>query len=61
LKLFKGKPKALESMRKFKKFIFNGKKSILKNESFYDKLKKEDIDRIQKEGALSGCVMLLLK
>jgi hypothetical protein len=61
LKQFKGKPKALDSMRKFKKFIFNGKKSILKNESFYNKLKNKDIERIQKEGALSGCVMLLLK
>lgn len=61
LKQFKGKPKALETMRKFKKFIFNGNKTILKNESFYDKLKKKDIDRIEKEGALSGCVMILLK
>ena len=60
-KKFKGKPKALEVMRKFKKSIFNGKNTVLKNESFYNKLKDKDIKRIQKEGAISGCAMILLK
>ena len=60
LKQFKGKPKAISAMRKLKKFIFKGKSNILKNESFYEELKAKDIKRIQKEGALSGCAMVLL-
>ena len=60
LKRFKGKPKALNAMRNWKKFLYKGKKNILKNESFYEGLKDKDIKRIQKEGALSGCAMVLL-
>jgi len=60
MKRFKGKPKALAAMRNWKKFLFKGKKNILKNESFYEGLKDKDIKRIQKEGALSGCAMILL-
>jgi hypothetical protein len=47
--------KLLEKMRKD---IFKGKNNILKN-SFYNKLSATEVKKAKKEGALSGCTLVV--
>jgi hypothetical protein len=44
-------------LKKMRKEIFKDKKTVLKN-SFYNGLKKEDVAKLKKKGALSGCSIL---
>jgi len=44
-----------DSWKKQRKEIFGEKTSVLKD-GFYEGLKKEDIVKLQKEGAISSCV-----
>lgn len=47
---------ALKLLKKMRKSIFKGKKSILKNE-FYEKL---NVKKLKKKGAVSGCAIMSL-
>jgi hypothetical protein len=47
----------IQFLKKMRKDIFKDKKTVLKN-SFYNGLKKEDVTKLKKKGALSGCGLL---
>jgi len=47
----------IKKLKKQRKEIFKDKNSVLKN-SFYNGLKKEDVTKLKKKGALSGCTIL---
>jgi hypothetical protein len=47
----------IEFLKKMRKEIFKDKKTVLKN-SFYTGLNKEDVTKLKKKGAISGCGLL---
>jgi hypothetical protein len=47
----------IKKLKKQRKEIFKDKNSVLKN-SFYNGLKKEDVIKLKKKGAISGCTLL---
>jgi len=46
-------------LNNLRKGMFKGKKNVLKKD-FYEKLPKDSINKIQKEGAISGCTSQIL-
>ena len=46
-------------IKSLRKGMFKGKKNVLKKD-FYEKLPKDSINKIQKEGAISGCTSQIL-
>jgi hypothetical protein len=46
-------------IKSLRKGVFKGKKNVLNN-NFYEKLPKEGIDKIKKQGAISACTAVLL-
>jgi hypothetical protein len=59
-KLFKKNKLLLEVMKTSRKELFKDKKTVLKD-NFYEDLKLAQIKKLQKEGAISGCVKALPK
>lgn len=47
----------IDFLKKMRKEIFKDKKTVLKN-SFYNGLKTENVTKLKKKGAISGCVLL---
>ena len=45
-------------MIEYRKTLFKDEKSIIKN-GFYKKLKKNNIKKLKKNGALSGCSLIV--
>jgi hypothetical protein len=55
IKKYKKSKAAIDYLKQERKKVFVKKTSVLKDD-FYDGLKPSDIKRLQKEGAISGCV-----
>ncbi len=51
--------KLIETMKLIRKSMFKENKSIVKN-GFYKKLKSNNVKKLKKNGALSGCSVLVL-
>ena len=49
----------LDIVKKTRKRMFGNKKDVLVND-FYKNLPKEKVDKIKKQGAISGCTALVL-
>lgn len=49
----------LDIVKKTRKRMFGNKKDVLVNE-FYKNLPKEKVDKIKKQGAISGCTALII-
>ena len=49
----------LDIIKKTRKRMFGNKKDVLVND-FYKNLPKEKVDKVKKEGAISGCTALVL-
>jgi hypothetical protein len=54
-KKFKKNTELIKLFEKERKELFGEKKTVLKN-GFYEKIKPSQIEKIKKEGAISGCV-----
>jgi len=55
IKKYKNKKATIDFLTHQRKKVFGKKTSVLKDD-FYDGLKPSDIKKLQKEGAISGCV-----
>ena len=58
-KKFKGNKQLLDLLTEQRKTIFGKKTNVLKDD-FYEGLKKNNVNKTKKKGAISGCVKILM-
>jgi hypothetical protein len=57
-KKYKNDKSGLQSLKERRTLLFNGKKTVLKD-NFFKRLTKKQVTQLKKQGAISGCAQIL--